>query len=176
MQGQAVVMNIPSVSLATKLAAAGVGLLIVGGGAAAVVHDRQNGGQNTVQAAAPAASSTPTPGMHSPATAKNSAAANQLRLAIGTAEAQVLGIKRTDLVADLKQGKTVQQLASDKGLSEDQYRTQYQAALKPLLDPLVQNGTLTSAQENKVLQAKKIPNWNRPSTKPATSPSPSPQT
>ncbi|MDQ6897939.1 MAG: hypothetical protein M3072_00240 [Candidatus Dormibacteraeota bacterium] len=167
-------MNIPSVSLATKLAAGAVGLLIVGGGGAAIIHDRQNG-QNNVQAAAPAASSTPSPGMHSPATAKNSASAPQLRVAISTAEAQVLGIQRTDLVADLKQGKTLQQLASDKGLSEQQYRTQYQAALKPLLDPLVQSGTLTAAQENKVLQAKKIPNWDGALRKPATSPSPSPQ-
>ncbi len=165
-------MNIPSVSLATKLAAGAVGLLIVGGGAAAVIHDRQIGGQTTVQAAAPAPSSSPSPGMHSPATAKNKASAMQLRIAIGTAEAQVLGINRTELAADLKQGKTVQQLASDKGLTEDQY----QVALKPLLAPLVQNGTLTSAQENRVLQAKTIPNWNKVAKKPATSPSPSPQT
>ncbi|MDQ6637326.1 MAG: hypothetical protein M3Y62_05995 [Candidatus Dormibacteraeota bacterium] len=169
-------MNIPSVSLATKLAAGAVGLLIVGGGAAAVIHDRQIGGQTTVQAAAPAPSSSPSPGMHSPATAKNKASAMQLRIAIGTAEAQVLGINRTELAADLKQGKTVQQLASDKGLTEDQYRSQYQVALKPLLAPLVQNGTLTSAQENRVLQAKTIPNWNKVPKKPATSPSPSPQT
>ncbi len=168
-------MNISSVSLGTKLAAGAVGLLIVGGGAAAVIHFRQSS-NHTVQAAAPTPSATASPAMHSPGSAKNSEAAKQLRMAVVAAEAQVLGIKPQELAADVKQGKTVHQLASDKGLSEDQFRTQYQAALKPLLDSQVQNGTLTSAQEKKALEAKKIPNWDKPQPKPSASPSPSPQT
>jgi len=54
-------MNLPTVSLATKVAAGAVGLLIVGGGAAAVIHDRQNGDHPGVQAAAPSQSSRQAP-------------------------------------------------------------------------------------------------------------------
>src|SRR5262249_10126841 len=111
----------------------------------------------------------------SPSAAAKDPAAQAVRVAGAQAEAQVLGITPKQLTADLKSGKTVQQLASDKGLSQDQFRTQFQQALKPLLDQQVTAGTLTSAQEQKAIQRliTTIPNWTQAPAKKQPQPSPS---
>ena len=52
----------------------------------------------------------------------------------------------------LMAGKTLSQLAP-AGMTEDQFSTQFTANLKKQLDPQIQSGKLTQAQEDKVLQA-----------------------
>jgi transcriptional regulator GlxA family with amidase domain len=160
-----VLANIP---LAAKVAAGGIaGLALLGGGVAvgARMGDAQASSSLTPVVASPA----PTP-----AKAGGSAANQAARRVAVQAEAQVLGTTVKQLNADVKSGKTVQQLAAAKGLTQDQFRTQFQAAVKAELDKAVASGTLTADQEQKTVArlAAAIPNWN--GAKPAPSPSASP--
>jgi len=156
-------MNLATIPLAAKVGAGAIaGLALLGGGAAIGAH---LGG-----AAQAASSTTSQPIVASPAPSGRpaangaAAAANQAaRRAALQAEAQVLGISLKELDADFKAGKTVQALATAKGLSQDQFRTQFQQALKPMLDQAVTNGTLTSAQEQRAITrlGAAIPNWSQ---------------
>lgn len=159
-------MNLANIPLAAKVAAGGIaGLALLGGGVAlgARMGDAQASSSFTPVVA------SPTP---SPAKAGAAAAANQAvrRVAI-QAEAQVLGISVKQLNADVKGGKTVQQLAAAKGLSQDQFRTQFRAAVKAELDKAVAAGTLTADQEQQALTRldQAIPNWTAPQPKPSPS-------
>jgi membrane-bound lytic murein transglycosylase B len=167
-------MNLANVPLAAKLGVGAIaGLALLGAGAAAGVH---LGG--TVQASQTSPSQPPAVASPSPAKPQANGAAQAARRAALAAEAQVLGIKAKELDADFKAGKTVQQLAAAKGLSQDQFRAQFEAALRRLLDQEVTAGTLTQAQEQQAITrlSASIPNWSQVAQpkKPSPSPSPSP--
>lgn len=155
-------MNFASIPLAAKVGVGAIaGLALLGGGAAVGAH---LGGGAGVQASATTpivASPAPTPPA---AGAVGANAANQaMRRAALQAEAQVLGVSLKQLDADFKAGRTVQQLAAAKGLSQDQFRAQFQQALKAQLDQAVASGTLTSTQEQRALTRldAAIPNWSQ---------------
>jgi homoserine acetyltransferase len=155
-------MNLANIPLAAKVGAGAIaGLALLGGGAAVGAH--LGGVQaSSVTTTGPIVASAAPSGQ--PAANGAAAAANQAaRRAALQAEAQVLGISLKELNADFKAGKTVQQLATAKGLSQDQFRTQFQQALKPMLDQAVTSGTLTSAQEQRAITRldAAIPNWSQ---------------
>ena len=83
--------------------------------------------------------------------------------AIFESEAGILGMKPEDLRAALKSGKTVEQLAAAKGLSQDQFADRLATSVKPALDKLVDSKKITQAQEDLVLKRIRsghIPFWN----------------
>lgn len=166
-------MNLADIPLAVKVSVGAVaGLAVLGGGIAAGIHFGGATARASVAAAPVVASPAPS---SAPATTARNGSAQAVRRAVLQAEAQLLGISTKQLNADFKSGMTLQQLATSKGLSQDQFRAQLLAAVKPLLDPQVAAGTLTAAQEQKELQKldTAIPNWSRTSArKPSPSPSP----
>lgn len=95
------------------------------------------------------------------------------------ASASALGITETQLAADLKAGQSLSQVAAAQHVSEADFRTRLIANLKPVLDQAVTNKTITSAQEQTLLnnlQAGPIPLWNAPMKRAKPSPTPSPAT
>ena len=73
--------------------------------------------------------------------------------------------------------RSVHELATAKGLSQAQFQTQYQAALKGQLDQAVTAGTVTQAQEQQAIKrlTANVPNWSRVgAAKPSPSPTPTP--
>lgn len=79
------------------------------------------------------------------------------------AEADVLGITPKQLVADLKSGQKVSDLAKDKGMTKEQFETKLLANLKPRLEALVDKKVITQAQADKVLDHISkgyVPFWN----------------
>lgn len=79
------------------------------------------------------------------------------------AEADILGITPEKLVADLKAGQKVSDLAKDKGMTQEQFETKLVANLKPRLEALVDKKEITQAQADKVLDRISkghIPFWN----------------
>lgn len=66
--------------------------------------------------------------------------------ALVTVAAQVLGMNQTDLVATLNTGKTIADVAKDKGVALDKIVDAVIAARKPALDQAVTSGRLTQAQ------------------------------
>ncbi len=171
-------MRLPTMTLATKIGVGALGALAVAGAAVAVTaHTVGLDLHNSAQAA------TPPPAVSSPAPQPSAGAGSQrakttakaVRLAMLQAEAQTLGITPKQLQADLKGGTTVQQLATQKGLSQAQFQQQFSADVKPLLDTQVAAGTITSKQEQKLLQryATAVPNWSTvPKPKASALPSP----
>jgi uncharacterized protein YaiL (DUF2058 family) len=86
-----------------------------------------------------------------------------VRQAVLEAEASVLGMKPADLRQALKDGQTVEQLATARQLSKAQFGDRFAVALKPRLDALVERGTITRAQGDHILKAiagGRIPWWN----------------
>jgi hypothetical protein len=86
-----------------------------------------------------------------------------IRRAVLEAEADVLGIKPETLVADLKAGQKVSDLAKDKGITKEQFETKLVANLKPRLDALVDKKVITRAQADKALDRISkghVPFWN----------------
>lgn len=86
-----------------------------------------------------------------------------IRRAEVEAEADVLGISPEKLVADLKAGQKVSDLAKDKGMTQEQFETKLVANLKPRLETLVDKKVITQAQADKVLDRISkghIPFWN----------------
>jgi hypothetical protein len=168
-------MHFADIPLAAKVGAGAIAALALLGGAVAI-GAHLGGGTTSVSASAPApVTATAQPGQ-SPAGAAGSAANQAVRRATAQAEAQVLGSTPKQLAADLRSGHTLQQLATARSLSQDQFRTQLVAALKPLLDQEVTAGTLTAAQEQRALQrlATAIPNWTTTPGAGKASPSPTP--
>ncbi|MDQ6773058.1 MAG: hypothetical protein M3024_08730 [Candidatus Dormibacteraeota bacterium] len=171
-------MKIPNLTLATKIGTAAIAAVaVVGGGLAVAAHTAGLQLNNASASTPPTVSSSPSP---SPGSAKNVAAqatAKAVRVALMQAEAQVLGLTTKQLGADLKQGRTVQQLAGGKGLSEAQFSTQVAQGMKAALDQQVQSGTLSAKQEQRLLTryGQAVPNWSRPvHTASPASPSPAP--
>jgi hypothetical protein len=98
--------------------------------------------------------------------------------------AKALGISTSELQQDLKNGQTVQQIASSKGMDEAAFRSKLASAVKADLDAQVAAGKITQQQEDAVIQRIQngpLPLWNapRPGPRPAgprqpkASPSPS---
>ena len=154
-------MQLSTLPAWTKVALGTAGAFAVVGGTVALTAAVTTTGVNppTTQATAPSNSPAPaaTPGQPTPAPAARAAAAAVLQ-----AEAQVLGVQPKDLRAEFRAGTTLQALAAQKGLGEAQFQTQLVAGVRPLLDQDVQQGTITSAQEQNVLRrlGKAVPNWD----------------
>lgn len=96
-----------------------------------------------------------------------------------SAAASALGITPAELKADLAKGMTLHQIASAQNppVTEDQFRSRLIAKLTPLLDAMVANHRLTSAQEQKIIQGLQtgpIPFWDTPMRKPAAAATPTP--
>ena len=81
------------------------------------------------------------------------------------AEAVVLGTNATDLMTQVKAGKTVKDLAAAKGMDEAKFRAAYVAQIKKDLAPLVTAGKLTQGQADAIAKRAEtapIPFWNGP--------------
>jgi uncharacterized protein YidB (DUF937 family) len=119
-------------------------------------------------AAAIAPSPSPTPYAAPSATPSPRASANPATKAVAKAVAQSLadslGMNPADLRKALRQGSTVQQLATQKGISQSALQTSFDQDLKTQLDKAVAAGTITSDQESKVLTRYQstIPHWDKP--------------
>jgi hypothetical protein len=82
--------------------------------------------------------------------AKEKAGVAERRLAAGVA--QFLGMQPKDLAAELKQGKSLAQVAQEKGKTVDQLEAYITQRAKARLDAQVQSGKLTQDRENQALQ------------------------
>ena len=79
------------------------------------------------------------------------------------AAAAALGISEAQLLADLKAGQSLADVAKSQNVSEADFRTRLIANLKPTLDQAVANKALTAAQEQEILsrmQTAELPLWN----------------
>jgi uncharacterized protein YaiL (DUF2058 family) len=79
-------------------------------------------------------------------------------------EADVLGLKPDQLRDALRHGKTVEELARDRGMNKEQFADRLGANLRPRLAQLVDSHKITQAQADRVLDriAKgHIPGWER---------------
>jgi hypothetical protein len=172
-------MNLSTLPAWTKLAMGAAGAFAVVGGTVVVTAavTGSNLSQTSPQLVAPAATPySPAPGTSSPAATPNPAA-RAIAAAVLQAEAQVLGIQPKELRTDFRSGTTLQTLAAQKNMSEAQFQTRLTADLKPILDQDVQQGTITSTQEQLVLTrvATVVPNWDHvaaPRQQPSQSPTP----
>jgi len=91
------------------------------------------------------------------------------------AAASALGIPQAQLTADLKAGQSLSQVASAQHVSEADFRTKVVANLKVALDQAVTNKTITSAQEQSLLnklQTGPLPLWNLPAKRVKPTPTP----
>jgi hypothetical protein len=164
-------MNLANIPLAAKVYVGAIGgLALLGGGVAIGTHV---GGAQPASSTAVVAS--PPPAVSPSPNAKN-AAAQAVRRAALSAEAQVLGVTLQQLDADFKAGKTVQQLATAKGLTQSQFQAQFQTALKAQLDQAVTAGTVTQVQETQALRrlTAAVPNWSQVGGTARKAPSPTP--
>jgi hypothetical protein len=85
------------------------------------------------------------------------------------AAAGALGVSQSQLQADIKGGQSLSQVAAAQHVSEATFRTKLIANLKPTLDQAVKNGKLTSAQEQRLVNALQngpLPLWNMPARHP----------
>lgn len=73
-----------------------------------------------------------------------------VRQAMLDAAAQKLGMTATDLVAQLRSGQTLAQVAQSKGVAEQDVINAALAAAKTQLDQAVANGSLTQAQADAI--------------------------
>jgi hypothetical protein len=100
-------------------------------------------GMGAVSAASPSPSPSPSPGKH--------AARHAVVRAVVESEAGILGLKPEELRKDLKEGKTVAELAKAKGMTKDQFADRLGAKLKPSLEALVDHKQITQAQADRIL-------------------------
>lgn len=125
-------------------------------------------------AAAITPSPSPTPFAVPSANPSPKASANPATKAVAQAVseslASSLGMKPADVRKALHQGSTVQQLATQKGISQSTLQASFNQNLKTQLDKAVSAGTITSAQESKVLAKYQstIPHWSTPEKVKAT--------
>ena len=139
----------------TPFTAAAVKLL--GSGAAAAVLSMGVAG-TLAQAATP----SPSPAT-STSTTDRHADRKLVRQAVLESEADVLGIPEGTLIADLKKGQTVSDLANDRHMTKDEFAKKLVANLKPRLEQLVDHKQLTQAQADRILDRisnGKIPFWD----------------
>jgi len=139
----------------TPFTAAAVKLL--GSGAAAAVLSM--GVAGTLAQAAPPSSSPST----STSTTDRHADRKLVRQAVLESEADVLGIPEGTLIADLKKGQKVSDLANDRHINKDEFAKKLAANLKPRLAQLVDHKQITQAQADRILDRiskGRIPFWD----------------
>ena len=107
-------------------------------------------GVGAVSAFAASPPPNPTPAAVQPSTDRH-ADRRAIRGAEVESEADILGITPKTLIADLKTGQKVSDLAKDKGMTKEQLETRLVANLKPRLETLVGHKVITQAQADKVL-------------------------
>jgi len=138
---------------------AGVAVKVVGGGVAATLLSLGVAG-GLAQAASP----SPSPSASSPSTKADARADRRLVVqAVLESEADVLGMPEGNLVADLKKGQKVSDLARDRGLTKEQFADRLIANLRPRLEVLVDHKQITQAQADRVIDRISrghIPFWN----------------
>jgi len=138
---------------------AGVAVKLVGGGVAATLLSLGVAG-GLAQAASP----SPSPTASSPSTKADARADRRLVVqAVLESEADVLGMPEGNLVADLKKGQKVSDLAKDRGLTKEQFADRLIANLRPRLEMLVDHKQITQAQADRVIDRISrghIPFWN----------------
>ncbi len=86
---------------------------------------------------------------------RNGAGGAAVRACLGSAQqaaASILGISVTDLQQAHQSGESFAQIAQDHGTSVQALQSAVSAAVKSCLDQQVQAGTITSAQEQSLLQ------------------------
>jgi len=127
----------------TPFTAAAVKLL--GSGAAAAVLSMGVAG-TLAQAATP----SPSPAT-STSTTDRHADRKLVRQAVLESEADVLGIPEGTLIADLKKGQKVSDLANDRHINKDEFAKKLAANLKPRLAQLVDHKQITQAQADRIL-------------------------
>ena len=127
----------------TPFTAAAVKLL--GSGAAAALLSMGVAG-TLAQAATP----SPTPAT-STSTTDRHADRKLVRQAVLESEADVLGIPEGTLIADLKKGQKVSDLANDRHINKDEFAKKLAANLKPRLAQLVDHKQITQAQADRIL-------------------------
>jgi hypothetical protein len=91
--------------------------------------------------------------------------------------AKALGMTPSDLMSQLKSGKSLQDIATAKGMTEQQFRTAFVADVKADLDAQVKAGKLTQAQEDEILnrlQNGPLPFWSKAPRSGGRRPSPTP--
>ncbi len=89
---------------------------------------------------------------HHAKTHKPNAALKGVEQQVTTAVANKLGISVDQLKSDLKSGQTLAQIAQSKNISVADLKTTIVNTVKPTLDAAVKAGTITQAQEDKVIQ------------------------
>ena len=138
----------PSTAAAVKL---------LGSGAAAAVLSMGVAG-TLAQAATP----SPSPAT-STSTTDRHADRKLVRQAVLESEADVLGIPEGTLIADLKKGQKVSDLANDRHINKDEFAKKLAANLKPRLAQLVDHKQITQAQADRILDRiskGRIPFWD----------------
>ena len=83
---------------------------------------------------------------------KDNSALRGVMTQVTSAVANKLGISVDQLKSDLKSGQTLAQIAQSKNVSVADLKTTIVNTVKPTLDTAVKAGTLTQAQEDKVIQ------------------------
>ena len=139
----------------TPFTAAAVKLL--GSGAAAAVLSMGVAG-TLAQAATP----SPSPAT-STSTTDRHADRKLVRQAVLESEADVLGIPEGTLIADLKKGQKVSDLANDRHINKGEFAKKLAAYLKPRLAQLVDRNEITQAQADRILDRiskGRIPFWD----------------
>jgi uncharacterized protein YaiL (DUF2058 family) len=142
----------------TPFAAAAVKIL--GGGAAAALLSVGVAG-TLAQAATP--SPTPSASTTAPSKADRHADRKLVRQAVLESEADVLGIPEGTLIADLKKGQKVSDLANDRHMTKAQFADKLAANLKPRLEQLVDHKQITQARADRILDRiskGNIPFWD----------------
>lgn len=87
------------------------------------------------------------PGFH-----RDRALFGQLKTAELNALAKSLSMSTSDLMTQLRSGKTITDLENAKGVSDSSVRAALKQAARGVLDPAVKAGTITQAQEDMILQ------------------------
>ena len=129
---------------------AGVVVKVVGGGATAALLSLGLAG-GLAQAASPSPSPSPSPSAAAPSAADRHADRRLVVQAVLESEADVLGMPEGNLIADLKKGQKVSDLAKAKGMDKAQFTARLIANLKPRLEQLVDHKQITQAQADRVL-------------------------
>ncbi len=138
--------------------------LALGGGAAGLLGLATLGATSApvFAAALPAAAAPATGAKHGK---DNHQDRRQIARVVFESEADVVGLTPEQLRDDLRKGETVSQLASDKGLTKEQFADRLANSAKAGLDKLVDGKQITADQEQKVLasiRAGHIPHWDKP--------------
>jgi hypothetical protein len=116
----------------------------------------------TLAQAAPSPSPSPT-ATSTPSSPDRHADRKLVRQAVLEAEADVLGMSEGNLIADLKKGGKVSDLAKAKGMDEAQFEAKLVANLKPRLEQLVDHKQITQARADRILKRianGHIPGWD----------------